>query len=270
MTNFSFERRETLLKLTNVSLQLGGKQILRDINLEIKNIVRPGMEQGQVIALLGPSGIGKTQLFRMIAGLQKPTTGEILVDVAQEPVRAGRVGVVAQNYPLFDHLTVYENMLLAAHRAGLKGQAAKDKIAEVLTTFRIEDHAEKYPCQLSGGQKQRVAIAQQLIIPNHLLLMDEPVSGLDTTMVDRVCKTISDVALVDELNTIVVVTHDISAAVRMADTVYLLGRDEGIAGATIKYQIDLIERGLAWRPDITQIPAYAIIQREIREIFPNL
>jgi len=269
-TLYPYTLNELLVHVRDLSLSFGTKQILRDINFDILNIVRPGTQQGQCIALLGPSGIGKTQLFRCLAGLQKPTTGTILIDVDQRPVKAGEVAVVAQDYPLMEHRTVLGNLLLAAKCAGLKGNEIKERVQAIATLFRIEDHLNKYPIQLSGGQRQRVAIAQQLLMPNHLILMDEPFSGLDTVMIDRVCKTLHSVLNTDELITIIVVTHDISAAVRVADTLYLMGRDPDKEGATIKYTTNLIERGLAWHPNITRMSEYAIVQREIRDVFETL
>src|SRR5450755_2113740 len=108
-----YETRETLLKVTDVSLKLGGVQILRDVNLEVKNIVRPGVSQGQVVGLLGPSGIGKTSLFRILAGLDAPDTGSVRIEKEGVPVHKGMVGVVAQTYPLFAHRTVLSNLRIA-------------------------------------------------------------------------------------------------------------------------------------------------------------
>src|SRR5689334_24285813 len=118
---------ETLLKVTDVSVTLGKTQILRDLNLEVKNITRPGMTQGQVVGLLGPSGVGKTTLFRILAGLDEPDSGQVLVDEAQKPVERGMVGVVAQNYPLFEHRRVLSNMMVAGRLAGLSGSTARER-----------------------------------------------------------------------------------------------------------------------------------------------
>ena len=98
-----YQKNEVLLKVDNVSLQYGDKLILRDINFNIKNIVRPNISQGQVVSLVGQSGIGKTQLFRILSGLNPPTSGKVLVGQKQEEVKEGDMGVVFQNYPLFEH-----------------------------------------------------------------------------------------------------------------------------------------------------------------------
>ena len=269
------EFRETLLKVSGIHLNLGGQQILRDLSLEIKNIYRPGRTQGQVVGLLGPSGIGKTCLFRILAGLDAPDAGTVLLTEAGVPVRRGMVGVVAQSYPLFAHRTVLGNLTVAGRRAGLSGTAARDRALKLLTHFGMEDHTRKYPALLSGGQRQRVAIAQQFMCSEHFLLMDEPFSGLDVVAVDRVAAFINEVAASDELKTLIVVTHDIAAALQVADTIWLLGRDRDaqdriIPGAKVKASYNLIERGLAWREDITNSPAFLDLMREIRAAFPRL
>jgi ABC-type nitrate/sulfonate/bicarbonate transport system ATPase subunit len=115
--------------------------------------------------------------------------------------------------------------------------------------------AKAYPMALSGGQRQRVAIAQQLLRSSHFLLMDEPFSGLDPLAKSKACETILRVSRIDELNTIIVVTHDVESAIRIADTLWVLGRErnaEGkpISGASIRAVYDLAQMGLAWDPDI--------------------
>ena len=96
----AFTKQERLLSIENLGISYGSKVILRDVNLHVDNIVRPGMSQGQTVALLGPSGVGKTQLFRAIAGLLNPSTGAVLLNGTKTPVKAGQVGVVQQAYPL--------------------------------------------------------------------------------------------------------------------------------------------------------------------------
>src|SRR4051812_10270150 len=117
MTPIVCELKETLLKVEGVSKTLGGSLILKDVNLEIRNIVRPGYTQGQVVGLLGPSGVGKTCLFRILAGLDQPDCGSVLVEEEGIPVKRGMVGVVAQNYPLFAHRTILGNLTVAGRNA---------------------------------------------------------------------------------------------------------------------------------------------------------
>ena len=273
--NIQCEYRGPILRASNISLTLGGNPILRDLNLEIKDLYRPGLVTGQVVGLLGPSGIGKTRLFRILAGIDEPDTGDVVIGEPGAPVRRGMVGVVAQNYPLFEHRTVIGNMLVAAGQAGLKGSAAGEKAQSYLKRFGLEDRGHLYPSQLSGGQRQRVAIAQQFLCSENLLLMDEPFSGLDLMAVERVSRMIAEVAHTAEHNTIIVVTHDIVAALAVSDTIWLLGRDRDAAGniipgAKVKATYNLVERGLAWRDGITETQEFMDTVREIRSVFPSL
>jgi NitT/TauT family transport system ATP-binding protein len=274
-TTLAYEYRAAILKVTDVSQTLGGNLILRDVNLEVRDIYRPDQVAGQVAGLLGPSGIGKTRLFRIMAGMDVPDTGSVLIGEHGVPVRRGMVGVVAQQYPLFEHRTVRGNLVVAGRRAGLSRAASEEKAREFLARFRLDDRADRYPAELSGGQRQRVAIAQQFMCSEYFLLLDEPFSGLDPLSAERVCELIGEVASSHTLNTIIVVTHDIVAALTVSDTIWLLGRDrdaEGriVPGARIQATYNLIERGLAWKKDITSTPAFLDLLREIRERFRTL
>ncbi len=265
----------TLVRVADVSLSLGGNPVLRDVNLEIRDIRRPGTVAGQVVGLLGPSGIGKTQLFRILAGLTSPDSGTVVIGDPGVPVERGMVGVVAQNYPLFAHRRVLSNLTVAGRLSGLSHADARAKALGFLKRFKLEDAAGKYPAQLSGGQRQRVAIAQQFMCSEHFLLMDEPFSGLDMVQVENVVDLIGEVAAADELNTIVVVTHDITAALEVADTIWLLGRDRDsrggvIPGARVQASYNLMERGLAWRKGISATPEFLALRQEIRQRFPTL
>ena len=266
---------DTLLKLTGVSKSLGGAPVLRDINLEIKDMHRAGHTQGQVVGLLGPSGVGKTTLFRLLAGLDMPDSGTICIEKEKLPVRPGMVGVVAQNYPLFAHRTVLGNLTVAARQAGMAGGAALVAGQKMLEQFGLADQGKKYPAQLSGGQRQRVAIAQQFLCSDHFLLMDEPFSGLDMLASQRVSAFIQEMAQADELKTFILVTHDISAALQVADTIIVLGRDRDtsggiIPGARIQATYNLVERDLCWREGVTTTPEFLALLQEIRELFPRL
>jgi ABC-type nitrate/sulfonate/bicarbonate transport system ATPase subunit len=272
---FEYEQKGTILKAEHVSVALGGVPVLREVNLEIRDIVRPGTIAGQVVGLLGPSGIGKTTLFRILAGLDAPDAGRVLLGEEGTPVERGMVGVVAQNYPLFGHRRVLGNLTVAGEQAGLSRTQAREKAMDYLKRFGMEAMARHYPPQLSGGQRQRVAIAQQFMCSEHLLLLDEPFSGLDPMAIDRVAELLNEVACIHELNTIIVVTHDIAAALEVADTIWLMGRDrdkEGkiIPGARIQESYNLIERGLAWRHGVATTPEFMLLMREIRARFPSL
>jgi polar amino acid transport system ATP-binding protein/sulfate transport system ATP-binding protein len=269
--DYTHTLQETLLTINGLNVSYGDTVVLRDVNAEIRNIVRPPpTTQGQVLALLGPSGVGKSTLFMAMAGLLKPTSGSILVGEKQVSASPGEMGVVFQHYELFQHYTVLENLCVAS-----KDPNAKARAMEFLTMFELQDKGGCYPDALSGGQRQRVAIAQQLMCSGEFLLMDEPFSGLDPIMKDRTCETILKVSLLSETKTIVVVTHDIGAALTVADTIWIMGRDRNpdgsiIPGARIKYTHDLMARGLAWRTDVALTREYADLMVEIRRQFPTL
>ncbi len=275
MSPFEYKKTERLVTLKNVSLSFGDTLILRDVNAEIDNIVRPGCTQGQVIGFLGPSGIGKTQLALILAGLQAPSAGSVLVGEEQVPTSAGLVGMVAQNYPLFRWRTVMGNLVIAA-RQRYDAKTAKEKCLWYLELFKLQDHANKYPKQLSGGQRQRIAIARQLLCSEHLVVMDEPFSGLDPISKDAVSDLISQVALLDELNTIIVITHDVRAACAISDTLWLMGRDHdpstgfSIPGSHIRKNYNLIDEGLAWHKDIKLTSEFSRFVREIEKEFRTL
>lgn len=248
-----YARGEVLLSIDHVSLSFGSRVILRDVNAEIRDITQPGVTRGQIICFLGPSGIGKTQLSRVIAGLQRPSSGivYVLTDVkpfhtALLPVACGAVGMVPQNYPLFDFATVAENFEIAGRQAGMTKDQADAKAASYVKEFDLEAHVHDYPGQLSGGTRQRVAIIRQLMCAGHFLVLDEPFSGLDPVMKRKAAEMIQHVADLDERNTIIIVTHDVTEGCAIADTVWLMGREPGLPGARLVEQYDLAASGLCW------------------------
>lgn len=272
--NIDYTVNEVLLRIENLALSFGGTPILRGVSAEIRNITRPGVEQGQVVCLLGPSGVGKTQLFRCLAGLQEPTSGGAYIDGHTTPVQSGEVGVVDQRSTLFRHRTVMGNLLVAAAQKGTPRAEAIERAREYLKYFQLPDKERAYPHQLSGGQRQRVAIIQQLLSSDYYLLMDEPFSGLDPLMKAQACQTILKVSQQDEKNTIIVTTHDIETAVVIADQIWLLGRDRDETGKSLGARIqkiyDLAAQGLAWRPDIKKLPEFRELVLQIEDDFPSL
>jgi ABC-type nitrate/sulfonate/bicarbonate transport system ATPase subunit len=263
MTTYS--KQELILKAENLNLSYGDKTILRDINFNIKNIVRPNMTQGQVVSLIGRSGIGKTQLFKLLSGLQKPTSGKISIYNSKE-VKAGDMGVIFQNYYLFEWRTVYHSLLLAAKQNKVLKGKEKQAIEEYAVHFDLTEHLHVYPQQLSGGQRQRASIIQQLLKGSDFLLLDEPFSGLDVCVLDKVVDLLLDVSLDGELKTLIIVSHDIATAVAISDTVFILGTEPGKPGSTIKKEIDLIERDLAWKKDIKKEKAFLDTVEEIKSV----
>jgi ABC-type nitrate/sulfonate/bicarbonate transport system ATPase subunit len=273
MTNA--QRTNVILKAENINLTLGGFPILRDLSVAITDVVRPGVSTGQVVGFLGPSGVGKTKFFEILSGLLTPDTGQVSLGYPLQPVRVGMVGVVQQSYPLFNHHTVKGNLLLAARKRYPKGNEATDRMLDLMTRFGMADKLELYPAQLSGGQRQRVAIAQQLLCSEHFLLLDEPFSGLDILMIEEVSEMIQEIAHAHELNTIIIVSHDIVATASVSDTVWLMGRDRdanGIAipGARIKHTYDLAEMDLCWDKALLAKPAFQTLVNDIRMRFHTL
>jgi ABC-type nitrate/sulfonate/bicarbonate transport system ATPase subunit len=241
-------KAEVVLQVNNVQLTYD-RPILRDINFCIKNIIRPGIAQGQVVTLIGRSGIGKTQLFKILSGLQQPTSGQVTIH-NNKPVKAGDMGVIFQNYYLFEWRTVYQSLLLAAKKNKALFGMEKQTIDQYAEQFQLTGHLQLYPQQLSGGQRQRVSIMQQLLKGSDFILLDEPFSGLDVCMLDKAVELLLQVSLSDELKTLIIVSHDIETSVAISDTVFILGNEPGKEGATIKKEIDLIERDLAWQKGI--------------------
>lgn len=263
-----YELKEILITAKNVNLQYEGRQILRDINFEVRNVTRPGVEQGQVVALVGRSGLGKTQLFRIIAGLKKPTTGEVRIMADQHLVTPGEVGIIPQNYILFDHLTVYQNLERGIKHCGKKcsGKDSDDLIRKHAESFGLAEHLQKYPAQLSGGQKQRVSIIQQILTDNKFILLDEPFSGLDTLMKDKVIELMVKVSTMNELNTLVLVSHDLESSMAIADTVWLLAKEPDKEGATITKKFDLMEMGMAWDPGLRERADFLHFVKEVTHL----
>ena len=275
MANPSYSFGKTLLKIENVSLEYDGRPVLSGVNAEVRDILVPGKVKGQVVGILGPSGCGKTTLFRIIAGLLAPTSGRVSVNGFDRSVVAGEVGVVAQSYPLFEHRSVLGNLMLGARKKEKDEKVARDKVMAFLTEFGLQDKYNLYPAQLSGGQRQRCAIIQQILCSEHFLLMDEPFSGLDLIMLEKTCELIAKVADMDDLNTIIVVTHDVTAACSVADHLWLMGRSPAengvpVAGSRIVQQYNLIDKDLCWQPDIITTARFTDFVREVKEEFRRL
>jgi ABC-type nitrate/sulfonate/bicarbonate transport system ATPase subunit len=168
------------------------------------------------------------------------------------PVVAGEVGVVPQNYILFNHRTVLENLKIGLRSSNNKS-SEKEKtnlIEEYANKFGLKEHLKKYPMQLSGGQRQRVSIIQQILTGNKFILLDEPFSGLDPVIKDVVIDLLVSISTLDELNTLVIVSHDIESAFAISDTAFVLANQEHKEGSTIVETIDLIEMGFCWNPEI--------------------
>jgi ABC-type nitrate/sulfonate/bicarbonate transport system ATPase subunit len=180
---------------------------------------------------------------------------------------------VMQHYPLFRHRTVMGNLVIAAKQSGLPNAEIRAK--EMLNRFGLLDKVEMYPSQLSGGQRQRTALGQQLLCSEHYLLMDEPTAGLDPISKKNVGTLVQETANSGDGVTIIMVTHDISTAVALSDTIWLMGRERDetgkiISGAHIVDTYDLIECGITWSSNPTKHPAYAPLVQELNDRFDTL
>lgn len=228
------------LKSINQSYDGGKSFIIKDLNLLIED--KPG--QGQFVAILGASGCGKSTLLRYIAGLQKPTSGEVLLNCHKQGVRPrqdeDRIGMVFQKYSSLPWLTVIENIELGLKLQGVSAKERRERALEMLTLCNLADHAYKYAQYptLSGGQLQRVAIARSLLANNEFLLMDEPFGALDVKtrlrMQDLLLKIWRELGKRVEQATIFFVTHDISEAVYLADEIVIMSANPGMIVEHIK------------------------------------
>lgn len=207
------------------------------------------MPEGEFFSLLGPSGCGKTTTLRLIAGFERPDEGQILldgVDMAQTPPHKRNVNTVFQNYALFPHLTVADNVAFGLRYKGISKADAKKRVGEALALVRLEGLERRRPSQLSGGQQQRVALARALILNPAVLLLDEPLGALDAKL--RKALQLELKALQEEVGiTFVYVTHDQEEALTMSDRLAVMsnGRVEQIGTPSEVYE----EPGTAYVAD---------------------
>ncbi|WP_304504747.1 amino acid ABC transporter ATP-binding protein [Albidovulum sediminis] len=213
-----------IITFSGVSKFYGDFQVLKNIDFSAR--------AGERIVICGPSGSGKSTLIRCINGLEAHQSGTITVDgirlgadaASTRKVRS-EVGMVFQQFNLFPHLTVIENLMLGPVRArGMSRPAARDLAMRYLNRVRIPEQAEKYPRQLSGGQQQRVAIARSLCMEPRIMLFDEPTSALDPEMINEVLDVM--VELAGTGMTMIVVTHEMGFARKVADRMVFMDHGE--------------------------------------------
>lgn len=204
------------IKLKNLKKSATGSVILNGINLHIP--------AGKFFALLGPSGCGKTSILRLIAGLDQADSGEIYLDdeeISKKPINQRPINIVFQNYALFPHLNVFDNVAYSLKLKKLPKVIIQQKVFKILEAFHIQDHIYKLPSQLSGGQQQRVAVARAIVSEPDVLLLDEPLAALDFKLRERML--IELIELQDKLKTtFVYVTHDQFEALTVADQMAIM------------------------------------------------
>jgi ABC-type polar amino acid transport system, ATPase component len=202
-----------MLKLENITKSFDGKTILDNLNLEVKD--------NSILSIVGPSGAGKTTLLRCIAGLEKVDSGQFILnnqpfDPSDESAKERVVGVVFQDFNLFPHLSVTENIALAPQMVLKQDKATIQKnVTDLLNQLGLSGVKDQYPFELSGGQKQRVAIARALAMQPQILCYDEPTSALDPSLRDTVADLILDLKKTGI--TQIVITHDPDFAKKIAD-----------------------------------------------------
>lgn len=221
----------SFMVLQNITKRFGTTVAVDQVSL--------GIEEGELVFFLGPSGCGKTTLLRVIAGLETPDTGQVLLkgnDVASTPARLRNFGMVFQSYSLFPNMTLAKNVSYGLECHRWDNDAKRKRVQELLKMVHLEDHMDKYPSQLSGGQQQRVALARALA-PNPLvLLLDEPLSALDAKVRSELRGEVRDLQKRLGITTIMV-THDQEEALEMADRIVVMnqGKIEQVGTATELY-----------------------------------
>ncbi len=180
--------------------------------------------EGSLTALLGPSGSGKSTLLRVIAGLERPDAGQVLIegeDVTGRPARTRGVGMVFQHYAAFKHMTVWENVAFGLKIRKVNRAVIRDRVHELLELVQLEALAQRYPAQLSGGQRQRMALARALAVEPRVLLLDEPFGALDARVRKELRKWLR--RLHDETHvTTIIVTHDQEEAMEVAEQIAVM------------------------------------------------
>jgi NitT/TauT family transport system ATP-binding protein len=223
------------LEIKNLGITYVGRdgrrtEAVRDVSFDI--VDKPGI--GEIVVFLGPSGCGKSTILKAVAGLLRPTAGEIRLEGKSVETVGRDRGMVFQAYTSFGWLTVRDNVEYGLKRQGVPKAERRERAARYLKAVGLHDFADHFPKDLSGGMKQRVAIARTLINKPRVVLMDEPFGALDPFTRWEMQGLLLDVSRTED-NTILFVTHDVSEAVYLADTVYVLSNRP----ASILHRVDV-------------------------------
>ena len=211
--------QKNFVELRNVTKRFGSNTVIDNINLTIP--------QGQMVTLLGPSGCGKTTILRLVAGLEKPSEGQIFIDgedVTHRSIQQRDICMVFQSYALFPHMSLGENVGYGLKMLGVPRAELKARVKEALAMVDLEGFEDRFVDQISGGQQQRVAIARSLCMKPKIMLFDEPTSALDPEMVKEVLDTM--IGLAQSGMTMLCVTHEMGFARTVADRVIFMDRGE--------------------------------------------
>lgn len=221
------------LSVHDLTVVFGTRIVLERLSIDVK--------RGEWLTLLGNSGCGKTTLLRSVAGFLRPSSGQILLhqrDVLRLPAYKRQIGFVHQQYALFPHLTVFQNVSFGLRERRIKRREIRNRVESVLQLVHLSEAADLYPSQLSGGMQQRVALARSLVLEPEVLLLDEPLSALDTNLRVELRQELRALHQRYPNLTIVYVTHDREEAMTLSDRIALLekGRIEQLGTPHMLYQ----------------------------------
>lgn len=215
------------LEIKNLSYSFGDNHILKDINIYVK--------ENEMVAIVGSSGVGKSTLFNLIAGVLKKQSGEIIINGSDDYI--GKVAYMLQKDLLFEHKTVINNVILPLIIAKIDKKVALEEGRKILKQFNLEKYADKYPKQLSGGMRQRVALIRTYMFKRNIFLLDEAFSALDAITKKELHKWYLNLKKEFNLTTLLI-THDIEEAIFLSDRIYILANKPGEIIKEIKIEIN--------------------------------
>ena len=218
---------KNILEVKNLSYSFGNNPILKDINIHVN--------KNEMVAIVGSSGVGKSTLFNLIAGVLKKQVGEITINGSNDYI--GKVAYMLQKDLLFEHKTIIDNVILPLIIAKVNKKEALEEGNRILKQFNLDKYANKYPQQLSGGMRQRVALIRTYMFKRNIFLLDEAFSALDAITKKELHKWYLDLKKEFNLTTLLI-THDIEEAVFLSDRIYILGNKPGEIIGEIKIEIN--------------------------------
>ena len=218
---------KNILDIKNLSYSFGNNPILKDINIHVN--------ENEMVAIVGSSGVGKSTLFNLIAGVLKKQVGEISINSSEDYI--GKVAYMLQKDLLFEHKTIIDNVILPLIIAKVNKKEALEEGNKILKQFNLDKYANKYPQQLSGGMRQRVALIRTYMFKRNIFLLDEAFSALDAITKKELHKWYLDLKKEFNLTTLLI-THDIEEAVFLSDRIYILGNKPGEIIGEIKIEIN--------------------------------
>ena len=218
---------KNILEVKNLSYSFGNNPILKDINIHVN--------ENEIVAIVGSSGVGKSTLFNLIAGVLKKQIGEITINDSNDYI--GKVAYMLQKDLLFEHKTIINNVILPLIIAKVNKKKALEEGNKILKQFNLDKYANKYPQQLSGGMRQRVALIRTYMFKKNIFLLDEAFSALDAITKKELHKWYLDLKKEFNLTTLLI-THDIEEAAFLSDRIYILGNKPGEIIGEIKIEIN--------------------------------